>query len=126
MLTYPWKCTVLHCNHLGNTWKPLVLMTRHFDYCPSVSVTAGFFVLCILWHWTGRFLMAVVASLLPLISCMESFNRHHKHSKSQSKLMVLNAILLLFPIYRVAYCGKLIADFSYWSYCTTRHDIGYV
>ena len=27
MLTYPWKCTVLHCNHLENTWKPLVLMT---------------------------------------------------------------------------------------------------
>ena len=25
------------CNHLGNTWKPLVLMTRHFDYCPSAS-----------------------------------------------------------------------------------------
>ena len=37
MLSYPWKCTVLHCNHLGNTWKPLVLMTRHFDYCPSAS-----------------------------------------------------------------------------------------
>ena len=37
MLTYPWKCTVLHCNHLGNTWKPLVLMTRHFDYCLSGS-----------------------------------------------------------------------------------------
>ena len=37
MLTYPWKCTVLHCNHLGNTWKPLVLMTRQFDYCPSAS-----------------------------------------------------------------------------------------
>ena len=37
MLTYPWKCTVLHCNHLGNTWKPLVLMTRHSDYCPSAS-----------------------------------------------------------------------------------------
>ena len=37
MLTYPWKCTVLHCNHLGNTWKPLVLMTRHFDCCPSAS-----------------------------------------------------------------------------------------
>ena len=37
MLTYTWKCTVLHCNHLGNTWKPLVLMTRHFDYCPSAS-----------------------------------------------------------------------------------------
>ena len=36
-LTYPWKCTVLHCNHLGNTWKPLVLMTRHFDYCLSTS-----------------------------------------------------------------------------------------
>ena len=35
MLTYPWKCTVLHCNQLGNTWKPLVLMTRHFDYCLS-------------------------------------------------------------------------------------------
>ena len=35
--TYPWKCTVLHCNHLGNTWKPLVLMIRHFDYCPSAS-----------------------------------------------------------------------------------------
>ena len=37
MLTYPWKCTVLHCNHLGNTWKPLVLNTRHFDYCLSAS-----------------------------------------------------------------------------------------
>ena len=37
MLTYPRKCTVLHCNHLGNTWKPLVLMTRYFDYCPSAS-----------------------------------------------------------------------------------------
>ena len=37
MLTYPWKCTVLHCNHLGNTWKPLVLMTWHFNYCPSAS-----------------------------------------------------------------------------------------
>ena len=37
MLTYPWKCTVLHCNHLGNTWKPLVLMTRYFDYFPSAS-----------------------------------------------------------------------------------------
>ena len=37
MLTYPWKCTVLHCNHLGNTWKPLVLMTRRFDYCPSAG-----------------------------------------------------------------------------------------
>ena len=37
MLTYPWKCTVLHCNHLGNAWKPLVLMTQHFDYCPSAS-----------------------------------------------------------------------------------------
>ena len=38
VLTYPWKCTVLHCNHLGNTWKPLVQMTRRFDYCPSASV----------------------------------------------------------------------------------------
>ena len=38
MLTYPWKCTVLHCNHLGNTWKPLVLMTRHLDYCPRAFV----------------------------------------------------------------------------------------
>ena len=37
MLTYPWKCTVLHCNHLGNTWKPLVLMTRHFDYCRALA-----------------------------------------------------------------------------------------
>ena len=37
MLIYPWKCTVLHCKHLGNTWKPLVLMTRHFDYCLSTS-----------------------------------------------------------------------------------------
>ena len=37
MLTYPSKWTVLHCNHLGNTWKPLVLMTQHFDYCPSAS-----------------------------------------------------------------------------------------
>ena len=33
----PWKYPVLHCNHLGSTWKPLVLMTRHFDYCPSAS-----------------------------------------------------------------------------------------
>ena len=37
MLTYPWKCTVLHCNHLGNTWKPMMLMTRHFDCCPSAN-----------------------------------------------------------------------------------------
>ena len=37
MLTYPWKCTVLHCKHLGNTWKPLVLMILYFDYCPSAS-----------------------------------------------------------------------------------------
>ena len=37
MLAYPWKCTILHCNHLRNTWKPLVLMIRHFDYCPSAS-----------------------------------------------------------------------------------------
>ena len=37
MLTYPWKCTVLHCYNLGNSWKPLVLMTRHFDYCPNAS-----------------------------------------------------------------------------------------
>ena len=37
MQTYPWKCTVLHGNHLGNTLKQLVLMTRHFDYCPSAS-----------------------------------------------------------------------------------------
>ena len=21
MLTHTWKCKVLHCNHLGNTWK---------------------------------------------------------------------------------------------------------
>ena len=41
MLTYPWKCTVLHCNHPENTWKPLVLMTRHFDYCPSVSESSA-------------------------------------------------------------------------------------
>ena len=41
MLTYPWKCTVLHCNHLGNTGKPLVLMTRHFDYCPSASESSA-------------------------------------------------------------------------------------
>ena len=41
MLTYPWKCTVLHCNHLENTWKPLVLMTRHFDYCPSASESSA-------------------------------------------------------------------------------------
>ena len=37
MLTYPWKCTVLHCNHLGNTWKPLVLMTRHFDIARALA-----------------------------------------------------------------------------------------
>ena len=41
MLTYPWKCTVLHCNHLGNTWKPLVLMTRHSDYFPSASESSA-------------------------------------------------------------------------------------
>ena len=43
MLTYPWKCTVLHCNHLGNTCKPLVLMTRHFDYCPS-AISASYYL----------------------------------------------------------------------------------
>ena len=48
MLTYPWKCTVLHCNHLGNTWKPLVLMTRHFDYCPSASGRLAWWLLAFL------------------------------------------------------------------------------
>ena len=33
----PLEMYSLHCNHQGNTWKPLVLMTRHFDYCPSAS-----------------------------------------------------------------------------------------
>ena len=46
MLTYPWKCTVLHCNHLGKTsGAPLKnqsvlstsggvsqVMTQHFDF----------------------------------------------------------------------------------------------
>ena len=41
MLTYPWKCTVLHCNHLGNTWKPLVLMTRHFDYPLIITLASA-------------------------------------------------------------------------------------
>ena len=41
MLTYPLKCTVLHCNHLGNTWKPLVLMTRQFDYHPRANQSVG-------------------------------------------------------------------------------------
>ena len=38
MLTYPWKCTVLHCNHLGN--KHLETTGADdptFDYCPSAS-----------------------------------------------------------------------------------------
>ena len=48
MLTYPWKCTVLHCNHLGNTWKPLVLMTRHFDYCPSARGRLAWWLLAFL------------------------------------------------------------------------------
>ena len=53
MLTYPWKCTVLHCNHLGNTWKPLVLMIRHFDYCQSASewwLLA--FLCCAMLYWS--------------------------------------------------------------------------
>ena len=53
MLTYPWKCTVLHCNHLGNTWKPLVLMTRHFDYCLSAVCAVILFPFCrcdTQWH----------------------------------------------------------------------------
>ena len=41
MLTYPWKCTVLHCHHLGNTWKPLVLMTRHFDSARAIIKVSG-------------------------------------------------------------------------------------
>ena len=54
VLTYPWKCTVLHCNHLGNTWKPLVLMTRHFDYCPSASELARWllaFLCCVSYYF---------------------------------------------------------------------------
>ena len=31
ILTYPWKYTVLHCNHLGNTW-------RHWCWWPNTLI----------------------------------------------------------------------------------------
>ena len=53
MLTYPWKCTVLHCNHLWNTWKPLVLA---FLCCAIKTdkwhnfLIAKWFVFCVRWN----------------------------------------------------------------------------
>ena len=64
MLTYPWKCTVLHCNHLGNTWKPLVLMTRHIGYCPNASEGDN----QMLAWWLARWLLAFVHSVWFLYS----------------------------------------------------------
>ena len=85
MLTYPWKCTVLHCNHLGNTWKPLVLMTRHFDKCRVIN-TRGFQVFprwlqCKTVHFQGRLAWWLLAFLClkesfpgqPCISIMDMF-----------------------------------------------------
>ena len=78
MLTHTWKSKVLHCNHLGNTWRKLVLIIRCFDYrsvwssvpvgfqvfprwlqCKTVHfqvwvsmvVTGFFFALCLLSHF---------------------------------------------------------------------------
>ena len=70
MLTYPWKCTVLHCNHLGNTWKPLVLMTRHFDYLIIAWALAKCCMGCIS-HYTW-FYKRSVWYLESLFSCMPS------------------------------------------------------
>ena len=85
MLTYPWKCTVLHCNHLGNTWKPLVLMTQHFDYCPSdsecwVISTSGFQVFprwlqCKTVHFQGQVSMVVTGFFAQWYDDRSAFSR---------------------------------------------------
>ena len=41
MLTYPWKCTVLHCNHLGNTWKPVVSRCFPGGYNVKLYISRG-------------------------------------------------------------------------------------
>ena len=70
MLTYPWKCTVLHCNHMGNTWKPLVLMTWHFDYCPSAS---GYWLFCAVFN-------------IDALCSLYSEQKVKKHEKSNTEL----------------------------------------
>ena len=79
MLTYPWKCTVLHCNHLGNTWKPLVLMIRHFDYCPSTRCFPGGYNVKLyisrgrLAWWLLAFLHSVLERFLTCFSTEQVF-----------------------------------------------------
>ena len=91
MLTYPWKCTVLHCNHLGNTWKPLVLMTWHYDYCPSARESP----LCKFLHHTTTVLNLKfrltccrhtrdhLASFLPCINTLHTLMSGHILSSRQ-------------------------------------------
>ena len=77
MLTYPWKCTFLHCNHLRNTWKPLVLMTRHFDYNQSVRSSAPMVSRCFpggynvkLYISSGRLAWWLLAFLCCALECI--------------------------------------------------------
>ena len=60
MLTYPWKCTVLHCNHLGNTWKPLVPLVQF--YIVTTWETPGN-----LWCWWPNTLIITLASAQAII-----------------------------------------------------------
>ena len=118
MLTYPWKCTVLHCNHVGNTWKPLVLMTRHFDYCPSASVRSSAPVVSrcfprgynvklyisrgrLAW-WLLAFLhsMTLERSTIKLITLLDTkwptkkTNTEVEHHKRKTKWLITDATLL--------------------------------
>ena len=37
MLTYPWKCTVLHCNHLASTRAIIKVLGHQHQWFPGVS-----------------------------------------------------------------------------------------
>ena len=37
MLTYPWKCTVLHCNHLASAWAIIKVSGHQHQWFPGVS-----------------------------------------------------------------------------------------
>ena len=81
MLTYPWKCTVLHCNHLGNTWKPLVSLwikpvhsesetaLKHYQMPPPTEGSGAY--LCVrLWCWWPNTLIVTLTSAQAIIKVL--------------------------------------------------------
>ena len=108
MLTYPWKCTVLHCNHLGNTWKPLVLMTRHFDCCPSASDVKLYISRGRLAWWLLAFLHSEWWSYQIRVR-FHTGSVHKQYPKSEEKSLWNSSVKLTFGtdcIWKEPCCSK--------------------